>query len=66
MNMKTQYLSPKEASAFLGVSVNLLQKWRTQCVGIPYVKLGESTSSIIRYSLDDLIEYVNSKKIKTL
>lgn len=66
MNMKTQYLSPKEASNFLGVSVNLLQKWRAQGVGIPYVKLGESTSSIIRYSLDDLIEYVNSKKIKTL
>lgn len=64
--MATQYLSPKEASRFLGVSVNLLQKWRTLGVAIPYVKLGHSSSSIIRYNLDDLLEYLENKKIKTM
>lgn len=64
--MKPQYLSPKEASILLSVSVNLLQKWRTQGVGIPYVKMGSSSSSIIRYKVDDLLEYVENQKIKVM
>ena len=64
--MKPQYLSPKEAGSFLGVSVNLLQKWRTQGVGIPYVKMGSSSSSIIRYKIDDLLAYVENQKIKVM
>ena len=64
--MKPQYLSPKEASILLSVSVNLLQKWRTQGVGIPYIKMGSSSSSIIRYKIDDLLQYVESQKIKVM
>ena len=64
--MKPQYLSPKEASIFLSVSVNLLQKWRTLGVGVPYIKLGTSTSSIIRYKLDDLLEYIENQKIQVM
>ena len=64
--MKPQYLSPKEAGSFLGVSVNLLQKWRTQGVGIPYAKMGSSSSSIIRYKIDDLLAYVENQKIQVM
>ncbi len=62
----SEYLSPKEASEFLGVSTHLLQKWRSNGVGIPYIKLGQSTSSVIRYQKSDLLEYLNDNKIKTM
>jgi hypothetical protein len=64
--MTKKYLSPKEASEVLGVSTSLLQKWRTLKVKLNYVKLGESTSSIIRYKLDDLLHYLEQNIIKTM
>jgi len=64
--MTKQYLSPKEASEILGVSTSLLQKWRTLKVQLDYVKLGKSTSSVVRYKLDDLLNYLDSNSIKTL
>lgn len=64
--MKPLYLSPKEASILLSVTVHLLQKWRTQGVGIPYIKMGSSSSSIIRYKIDDLLEYVENQKIQVM
>ncbi len=60
-----EYLSPKEASSLLGVSTHLLQKWRSLGVGIPYVKLGQSQSSVIRYKKNDLLKYLNENTIKT-
>lgn len=64
--MVKQYLSPKEASEILGVSTSLLQKWRTLKVQLDYVKLGKSTSSVIRYKLADLLNYLDNNSIKTL
>lgn len=61
-----KYLSPAKTAKYLGVSVHLLQKWRSQGVGIPYIKLGDTTSAPIRYYLDDLQAYIETKKIKTL
>jgi excisionase family DNA binding protein len=65
-NVTSKYLSPKEAAKYLGVSVELLQKWRSNGVGIPFMKLGDSTSSIIRYDIDELNKYLQSKTIKTI
>lgn len=64
--MNAKYLSPKDAAKYIGVSLDLLQKWRTLGIGIPYIKLGESSSSLVRYDLDDLNNYLASLKIKTL
>jgi len=61
-----EYLSPKEASKLLGVSIHFLQKWRSLGVGIAYVKLGQSKSSVIRYQKSDILEYLENNKIKTL
>jgi len=61
-----KYLSSKETAILLSVSVDLLQKWRSEAIGIPYIKLGDSTSSPIRYDIDDINNYLKSKKIKTL
>lgn len=65
-NLISKYLSPKEAAKYLGVSVELLQKWRSNGVGIPFMKLGDSTSSLIRYDIDELNKYLQSKTIKTI
>lgn len=64
--MKAKYLTSKEAAQYIGVSVDLLQKWRTLGIGIPYIKLGESHSSLVRYDIEDLNRYLESLKIKTL
>lgn len=61
-----KYLSPREAAKYLSVSIDILQKWRTKGIGIPYIKLGESTSSLIRYDRDELDKYLKSKTIKTM
>jgi len=61
-----KYLSPKDTALYLGVSIDLLQKWRSQGVGIPYIKLGDSVSSLIRYDIDELNKYLKSKTIKTM
>lgn len=61
-----KYLSPKEASEILGVSTSLLQKWRSLKIKLDYVKLGESSSSVIRYKLDDLLNYLEQNIIRTM
>jgi len=61
-----KYFSPKEAAKYLSISIDLLQKWRSQGVGIPYVKLGESSSSLIRYDIEELNKYIQSKYIQTM
>ena len=61
-----RYLTPKETSKMLGVSTSLLQKWRSSGVGVPYIKFGESASSMVRYSLSDIKQYVENNSIKTM
>lgn len=61
-----KYLTPKETAKYLAISIDLLQKWRTQGIGLQYIKLGDSTSSPIRYDIDDINSYLKSKTIKTL
>ncbi|WP_041672786.1 helix-turn-helix domain-containing protein [Sulfurovum sp. NBC37-1] len=62
----SKYLSPKEAATLLGISTHLLQKWRSLGVGIPYIKLGQSRSSVVRYKKSDLLKYLDKNTIQTL
>jgi len=64
--MCKKYLSTTEAAKYLNISRDLLQKYRTQGIGIPYIKLGDSVSSLIRYDIKDLDNYLMSKKIKVM
>lgn len=64
--IRQKYLSPSSAAVFLDVSTHLLQKWRSLGIGIPYTKLGDSANAPIRYSLEELEEYLSSKKILTM
>lgn len=64
--MVQRYMSPLSAAQYLGVSIHLLQKWRSLGMGVPYTKLGDSFNAPIRYSVVDLDKYLEKRKIKVI
>jgi len=56
-----QYLNEKEVAKITRLSLATLRNDRFLSRGIPYVKIGRS----VRYSLEDVIQYMESHKIKT-
>jgi hypothetical protein len=54
-----QSLDENLASKVLGVAVQTLRNWRHQRRGPAYVKMGRS----VRYEFNDLVDYLNKKKI---
>lgn len=64
--MAQRYMSPLSAAKYLGVSIHLLQKWRTLGTGVPYTKLGDSFNAPIRYSVVDLDKYLEKRKVKVV
>lgn len=64
--MAQRYMSPLSAAKYLGVSIHLLQKWRTLGTGVPYTKLGDSFNAPIRYSITDLDKYLEKRKVKVV
>jgi hypothetical protein len=62
----SKYLSPSTAAKYLDISTHLLQKWRSLGIGVPYTKLGDSINAPIRYSVHDLEQYLETRKIKTM
>lgn len=64
--MAQRYMSPLSAAKYLGVSIHLLQKWRTLGTGVPYTKLGDSFNAPIRYSVVDLDKYLEKRKVKVI
>ncbi len=59
--MKVQYLTEKQVSEITGRALQTLRNERHLGRGIPYVKVGRS----IRYSLEDVVEFMESRKIRT-
>ncbi len=57
--MEDRYYTPKEAADFLGVSVWTLARWRTECRGPVFLKLGNKSNSPIRYERTSLIHYAS-------
>ena len=56
-----KYLTEIQVATMTGLAVSTLRNQRFQCKGIPYIKLGRS----VRYSLQDVIEYVEKRKVST-
>ena len=54
-----RYLTEKEVAAMTGLSLSTLRNSRFLGRGIPYVKIGRS----VRYSLDDVVDYMESRKV---
>lgn len=60
MDMK-KYVNEKVVSDITGIAIQTLRNQRFFRRGIPYHKIGKA----VRYSLDDVYRYLDSKKIKT-
>lgn len=50
-------LTEKELATRWGVTPKMLQKWRTAGGSLPYVKLGKSRTSPVRYRLSDALAF---------
>ena len=55
-----QFLSERELSGLIGVTVSKLQQDRWKCRGLPYCKLGKS----VLYSWEDVQAWMNANKIE--
>ncbi|MFC1730344.1 helix-turn-helix domain-containing protein [candidate division KSB1 bacterium] len=56
-----RYLTEREVSKITGFALSTLRNHRFNRVGIPYCKLGKA----VRYSMSDVIEYCEKRKIQT-
>jgi hypothetical protein len=54
-----KYFSPEEASAYLGLSVPLLAKWRMEGDGPAFSKLGSRVS----YAVADLDQFMAERRV---
>jgi len=52
-----EYMKPKQAAAYLGLSVQQLELWRWRAEGPPYLRV---TSRIIRYRRADLDAWMSA------
>lgn len=55
------YLTEVQVSEITGIALSSLRNQRFERRGIPYSKIGRS----VRYALNDVIEYMESRKIQT-
>ena len=64
--MIKEYLTPKEASIYCGVSIPKLAKLRIEGRGCPYIRIGDSkTKAIVRYRRLDLDRWLETNLIRT-
>ena len=61
METTNRYLTEVEVFDMTGIALSTLRNKRFMNEGIPYIKFGRS----VRYSLADIIDYLESRKIKT-
>ena len=62
MGMASKYLTEVQVAEITGRALSTLRNERFCRRGIPYIKIGRS----VRYSLEDVIRYMDSHKIDTL
>ena len=51
----------EEAARILGLAVQTLRNWRFKKIGLNYLKIG---SRAVRYQMSELLEYIESRKIR--
>ena len=61
MENQKKYITEKEVSEITSRALSTLRNERFLGKGIPYIKIGKS----VRYKLDDVIEYMESRRIVT-
>jgi predicted DNA-binding transcriptional regulator AlpA len=55
-----QYLNERQVADMTGIALSTLRNQRFDRKGIPYIKAGRS----VRYSQQDVVEYMESRKIQ--
>ena len=59
--MEAKYLTEIRVAEITGRALSTLRNERFCRCGIPYIKIGRS----VRYSLEDVVEFMEARKIKT-
>ena len=60
-SIEQQWVPEREAHRITTISLAKLRKDRAKGRGIPYVKIGKS----VRYSLPDIYDFMDSRRIET-
>ncbi len=58
-NLQAEVLRPYEAALYLGVTLDMLQRWRTDGIGPRFLPWGRRT---VRYRMKDLDEWLESQR----
>jgi hypothetical protein len=58
-------LTPQETYEVTGRSVAMLQKDRTDGVGIEYIKIGKGPNAKVFYPIKSIVDFLENKTIKT-
>ena len=61
MEVHEKYLTEKQVAEVTGIALSTLRNDRSRKTGIPYSKLGRS----VRYKLQDVLDFVEVRKIRT-
>ena len=63
---KKALLSRKETAEIIGVSVPTLDRLKTQCIGIEYIKAqGKGKHGTVKYPLQAIVRYLTENNVKT-
>jgi hypothetical protein len=60
MNTNITYLTEREVARIIRMALSTLRNDRSQRRGLPYCKVGKS----VRYRLDDVISFMEARKIR--
>lgn len=60
-----ELMTSAEVSEYLGVSLNLLQKWRSRNTGPKYFKYGGANNAAVRYDKKDVEAFRKAHTIPT-
>ena len=60
MLIEQRFMTEKETAKLTSRSVSTLRNERSRGVGMPYHRIGQRS---IRYKLEDVMEWMNSRKI---
>jgi predicted DNA-binding transcriptional regulator AlpA len=61
VNVTARYLNEVQVAKITGRALPTLRNERSKRTGIPYLKIGRS----VRYNIKDVIEFMESRKIRT-
>jgi excisionase family DNA binding protein len=60
--MKRNFLSKKELSEFLGISIFTIDSWVSERREIPFIKMGKR----VMFDLSDVLSWIENKKVRPM